>query len=103
MYNYSVFFMERKFHYIPGKVYIERGDILDYGLPNFGFFCAGINYSSLWQPIIIGLVLAIVGVGMEYFILKSGTLWMGVGADFVATVSIGHFLSIYYGMLQSLS
>ncbi|MBT2650084.1 DUF2512 family protein [Bacillus sp. ISL-34] len=57
------------------------------------YFFAGINYLSIWQPIVIGLVLAFVGVGMEYFILRNGTLWISVGADFVTSVLIVYFLS----------
>ncbi|KAB7709256.1 DUF2512 family protein [Bacillus aerolatus] len=53
----------------------------------------GVDYTSLWQPIVIGLILAGVGVAMEYFILRRGTLWVSVAADFAASVLIVYFLS----------
>jgi hypothetical protein len=53
----------------------------------------GVDYTSIWQPIVVGLVLAVVGVAMEYFILKRGALWLSVAADFVTSVLIVYFLS----------
>ncbi|MCM3111249.1 DUF2512 family protein [Lederbergia lenta] len=57
------------------------------------YLFTGVDYVSLWQPIVVGLVLAVVGVAMEYFILKRGTLWGSVIADFAASVLIVYLLS----------
>lgn len=42
----------------------------------------------MFQPILIGLVLAGVGTAMEYLILKRGTLWISTFLDFVASILI---------------
>jgi uncharacterized protein (DUF2062 family) len=52
-----------------------------------------VEYASIWQPIIVGLVLAVAGVAMEYMLLKEGTLWTSVVADFAASVLIVYFIS----------
>jgi hypothetical protein len=48
-----------------------------YVLPN-------VNYTSLYQPIFIGFILASVGTVMEYIFLKEGSLWTSTFLDFVA-------------------
>ncbi|AXI11082.1 hypothetical protein CUC15_03615 [Oceanobacillus zhaokaii] len=53
----------------------------------------GVDYGLLWQAIVVGLVLALVGVAMEYFILRRGNLWLSVAAHFVVSVLIVYFLS----------
>jgi hypothetical protein len=53
----------------------------------------GVDYGSLWQAIVVGIVLALVGVAMEYFLLRRGTLWLSVAADFAVSVLIVYFLS----------
>jgi uncharacterized membrane protein YecN with MAPEG domain len=63
--------------------------IASYLLPN-------LNYSTLYQPIIVGLVLAAAGVMMEYLFLKEGTIWISTGMDFVASVLIVYFVSLLF-------
>jgi uncharacterized membrane protein len=63
--------------------------IASYILPN-------VNYQTLYQPIIVGLVLAGTGVLMEYFFLKEGNLWLSTGMDFVASVLIVYFVSLFF-------
>lgn len=48
----------------------------------------GVDYGAIWQPIVLGVVLALVGVAMEYMILKEGSLWISTIADFVVSVII---------------
>ncbi|WP_230458988.1 DUF2512 family protein [Terrilactibacillus tamarindi] len=57
------------------------------------FLFPGVNYDFIGQAIIVGVVLAIVGVVMEYALLKRGTLWISTAADFIVSVLIVYFLS----------
>ncbi|WLD94646.1 DUF2512 family protein [Alkalihalobacillus sp. AL-G] len=57
------------------------------------FLFPGVDYESMWQPIIVGLILAVAGVFMEYLILRQGTFWFSIIADFVASVVIVYFVS----------
>jgi hypothetical protein len=57
-----------------------------YLLPN-------VNYANLFQPIILGVILAVAGVMMEYLFLKKGTLWFSNVMDFAASVLIVYFVS----------
>ncbi|HEX6923364.1 MAG TPA: DUF2512 family protein [Bacillales bacterium] len=47
-----------------------------------------VDYGSIWQPIIVGIVLALVGVAMEYMMLRDGSLWSSTIADFIASVIV---------------
>jgi hypothetical protein len=60
------------------------------------FLLPNVNFANLFQPIIVGLVLAGAGVMMEYFFLKEGTLWLSTGMDFVASVLIVYFVSLFF-------
>lgn len=55
-----------------------------------------VNYAALYQPIIVGLVLALAGTMMEYLFLREGTLWMNTGMDFVASSIIVYFMSLFF-------
>lgn len=50
-----------------------------------------IRYSHIGQAIVLGLILAAAGTLMEYFLLREGTLWISVAADFAVTV-----IALYY-------
>lgn len=56
----------------------------------------GIKYGDYYQPVIVGLILAVVGVLMEYILLKKGTLWFSTIMDFVASVLIVYFISNWF-------
>lgn len=45
-----------------------------------------VDYGAIWQPVVLGVTLAIVGVAMEYMLLKKGSLWTSVISDFVVAV-----------------
>ena len=55
-----------------------------------------VAYENILQPIIVGLILAVVGVLMEYMILKRGTLWISTFADAVASLIIVYFVSNWF-------
>lgn len=52
-----------------------------------------VQYAAIYQPIIVGLILAAVGTAMEYMLLKKGTLWTSTLLDFVATVAVVYLIS----------
>ncbi|WP_373228942.1 hypothetical protein [Cohnella sp.] len=56
----------------------------------------GVRYGAYYQPIIVGLILAVVGVLMEYMLLKKGTLWISTFMDFAASVLIVYFVSNWF-------
>jgi uncharacterized membrane protein YvlD (DUF360 family) len=42
-----------------------------------------INYTSYYQPIVTGIILAVIAHGMELLILRRGTAWVSTFSDFV--------------------
>lgn len=60
--------------------------IAAYILPN-------VYYPQLYQPIVIGVVLAILAHTMELFILKRETFWTSTILDFIAATAIVYFVS----------
>jgi uncharacterized membrane protein HdeD (DUF308 family) len=52
-----------------------------------------VNYAAFYQPVVLGIILALLGVSMEYVLLKKGTFWFSIVADFVASVLIVFFIS----------
>lgn len=55
-----------------------------------------VDYASVWQPIIVGLVLAVAAHMMEVLLLKKGTLWTSTFMDFVAASLIVYFVSLLF-------
>ncbi|WP_078553105.1 DUF2512 family protein [Bacillus alkalicellulosilyticus] len=60
------------------------------------FVFPNVNYATIYQPIIVGLILAIAGHTMELVILKKGTLWISTVADFVAATIIVYYASLLF-------
>ncbi|MBE4910117.1 DUF2512 family protein [Bacillus luteolus] len=56
-------------------------------------FLANVHYANFIQPIIVGLILAVAGVAMEYLFLKEGRVWFSTLMDFVASVIIVYFVT----------
>ncbi len=48
----------------------------------------GINYNNVYQPIIVGVVLAVLAHGMEVLLLRKGTFWISNTADLVTAFLI---------------
>lgn len=59
------------------------------------FLIANVFYPSFYQPIIVGIVLAVVGHVMENVLLRRGTLWVTTALDIVAS-SIILYVSVYF-------
>ena len=47
-----------------------------------------VNYAALYQPILVGLILAALAHTMEVFFLKKETIWLSTGLDFVAAAAV---------------
>lgn len=54
-----------------------------------------VNYTVLYQPIIVGLILALSAHMMEVFLLKEGTFWMSTIMDFIVATLIVYFVSLF--------
>jgi uncharacterized membrane protein YcaP (DUF421 family) len=52
-----------------------------------------VDYGPLYEPIVVGLIVAAAGIAMEYLMLRRGTVWMSTLADFVASVVIIYIVS----------
>lgn len=55
---------------------------------------ANVNYTVLYQPIIVGLILALFAHMMEVMFLKRGTLWISTIFDFIAATLIVYLVSL---------
>ncbi|RBW69648.1 DUF2512 family protein [Bacillus taeanensis] len=54
------------------------------------------SYDTIYQPIIVGLVLAFASHMMELFLLKPGTFWISTFADFIAATIIVYVISMFF-------
>lgn len=52
-----------------------------------------VRYDAYYMPILVGAILAVVGMLMEYALLRDGTLWLSTFADFVVSVLLIYFVS----------
>jgi uncharacterized membrane protein HdeD (DUF308 family) len=59
------------------------------------FLFENVNYNAFYQPVIVGLLLAIAGHLMEVFLLKNGTFWITTSVDFIAATLIVYYVSLY--------
>ena len=57
------------------------------------WICPNVDYANIWQAILVGLIIAVVGTAMEYLLLRRGTLWISTLADFVAALLVVFFVS----------
>lgn len=55
-----------------------------------------VDYPAIYQPIIVGLVLAVIAHMMELMLLKRGTFWISTVADFIAATLIVYFVSLLF-------
>lgn len=56
----------------------------------------GLEFGAWYQPVILGLILAGVGLMLEYLFLKRGTLWLSTGLDFIVSVLLVFFLTPFF-------
>src|SRR5690606_23030311 len=72
---------------------------------------ANVNFEHYYEPILIGLMAAVVGVLVEYVILRKGTLWLSTFSDViinwvflyvVANMFEGAYVTVWGALLTSL-
>ncbi len=54
-----------------------------------------VDYTAFYQPIIVGLILAVSAHMMEVLLLKRGTFWTSTILDFMAATLIVYFVSLF--------
>jgi len=59
-------------------------------------FLTNVNFSYVYQPIVIGFTLAIIGYMMEIAILNKGTFWISNTVDFVISALTIYFVSYFF-------
>lgn len=55
-----------------------------------------IEYPLLYQPILIGLILAVIGELMEIKLFQTRLLWTCLAIDFIAAVGIIYFSQFFF-------
>ncbi|UOR11755.1 DUF2512 family protein [Halobacillus amylolyticus] len=63
------------------------------------YFLESVEYGSIWQPIMVAIVLMAIGLVMEYMLLKDeDSLWKSTILDFVTSfIIIWGFSNIFAG------
>ncbi|GIN56999.1 hypothetical protein J8TS2_13180 [Lederbergia ruris] len=56
----------------------------------------GVYFPYLYQPIVTGVVLAIVGHLLEWALLKKGAFWITLGIDFVISAIFLYTFAYFY-------
>jgi len=59
------------------------------------FFSKQVSFTALYQPVIIGLILAVAAHTMELYILRPGSLWISTAIDFVTATLIIYFIPFF--------
>lgn len=59
------------------------------------YFLRNLNYSSLYQPILVGLVIAVGGHLAEVLLLKRGTLWISTIVDFILAIVVVYYSQFF--------
>lgn len=57
---------------------------------------AQVNYASVYQPLVVGLVLALTGHVMESQLLNQKTVWITTGLDFIAATVLLYLSGIVF-------
>lgn len=52
-----------------------------------------VEFGAFYQIVVVGLILAVVGVLMEYLLLREGTLWISTILDFVVSTLILYLIA----------
>lgn len=61
------------------------------------FILTNVTFSMWYQPIILGVIIAIVGYFMEVLMLRRDTNWLTVLLDFFMSAAIVYFGSLIFG------
>lgn len=60
------------------------------------YFLANVHFNYIHQPIIIGVILAIIGYLIEVTILKQGTFWISNTLDFIISTIIIYVIAQFF-------
>ncbi|MBO0995543.1 hypothetical protein [Bacillus sp. SD088] len=56
----------------------------------------GIYFPYLYQPIVTGVTMAVVGALLEFALLKRGTFWLSLAADFVVSAIMLYTFAYFF-------
>lgn len=59
-------------------------------------FLTNVHFEHVYQPIILGFTLAVVGYLMELAILNKGTFWISNTVDFIISAAAIYFISYFF-------
>lgn len=59
------------------------------------FLFPNVDFANWTQPVLIGIILAVAGILMEYLFLREGTLWWSTAMDFAASVAIVYIAALF--------
>ncbi|MDN4522868.1 DUF2512 family protein [Fictibacillus fluitans] len=55
------------------------------------FFFPGVHFEDYWQIAVVAITLAVLGVPLEYFVLRKGAFWLSVLIDVLVS-----WILVYY-------
>jgi len=61
-----------------------------------GYMLINVNFSAAYQPIVIGLTLAVAGHLLEWALLSKNTFWLSLIVDFVTAAVIIYFSGYFF-------
>ena len=65
-----------------------------------GSLLTNVNFSGAYQPIVIGVTLAVAGHLLEWALLSESTFWLSTIMDFVGSTLIIYILSYFFFTAQ---
>ncbi|WP_085524632.1 DUF2512 family protein [Tuberibacillus sp. Marseille-P3662] len=65
-----------------------------------GWIFPNVDFANLLQPIVLGLIVAVVGHLMEVMMLTEDTVWTSTIADFVAATVIVYFGAWLFDVIE---
>lgn len=60
-----------------------------------GILLEQVQFTSLYQPLLIGTLVAIAGTVMEFPSLKAGTVWTSAALDFIAATFVVYLVPLF--------
>lgn len=60
------------------------------------YFLANVNYGSLYQAVMVGIIIAVIGQLMEVMLLRRGTVWTSTVLDFAAAYAVVYFSQYFF-------
>jgi hypothetical protein len=60
------------------------------------YIIPGVYFPFIYQPIILGIIIALAGRAMEYLVLEKGFIWTGTILDLITATAIVHLVSLFF-------